>query len=57
MNAGNSAAGSISAEESAVLHPIGKELQLEPDSVNDVRAEFHERLSSVQTVRRLAEGR
>jgi tellurite resistance protein len=51
------ASGSISAEESAVLNQIGKELQLDPDAINDVRAEFHERLSSVQTVRRLAEGR
>jgi hypothetical protein len=51
------ASGTISAEESAVLNQIGKELQLDPDIVNDVRAEFHERLSSVQTVRRLAEGR
>jgi tellurite resistance protein len=51
------ASGTISAEESAVLNQIGKELQLDPDVVNDVRAEFHERLSSVQTVRRLAEGR
>ena len=51
------ASGSISAEESAVLNQIGKELQLDPDTVNDVRGEFHERLSSVQTVRRLAEGR
>ena len=51
------ASGSISAEESAVLNQIGKELQLDPDTVNDVRAEFHERLSSVQIVRRLAEGR
>ena len=51
------ASGSISAEESAVLNQIGKELQLDPDIVNEVRAEFHERLSAVQTVRRLAEGR
>lgn len=51
------ASGSISAEESAVLNQIGKELQLDPDTVNDVRSEFHERLSSVQTVRRIAEGR
>jgi tellurite resistance protein len=51
------ASGSISAEESAVLNQIAKELQLDPDVVNDVRGEFHEQLSSVQTVRRLAEGR
>jgi tellurite resistance protein len=51
------ASGSISAEETAVLNVIAKELSLEPGVVNSIRAEFHERLSSVQTVRRLAEGR
>jgi uncharacterized membrane protein YebE (DUF533 family) len=49
--------GSISAEESAELNQIGKELQLDTDTINDVRAEFHDRLSSVQQVRRIAEGR
>ena len=28
-----------------------------PHTVNEIRAEFHERLSSVQAVRRIAEGR
>lgn len=51
------ASGSISAEETAVLNQIAKELQLDPDIVNEVRSEFHERLTSVQVVRRLAEGR
>jgi tellurite resistance protein len=51
------ASGSISAEESAVINEIAKELGLDPDVVNGIRAEFHERLSAVQTVRRLAEGR
>ena len=50
------ASGTISAEESAVLNQIGNELGLDPDTVNKVRSEFHERLSSVQAVRRLAEG-
>lgn len=49
--------GSISAEESAVVNEIAKELALDGEVVNSIRAEFHERLSSVQTVRRLAEGR
>ena len=53
----SAASGSISAEETAVLNEIAKELSLDPDVVNGIRAEFHERLSSVQTVRRLAEGR
>jgi tellurite resistance protein len=51
------ASGSISAEESAVLNQIGNELALESDVVNAIRGEFHDRLSAVQTVRRLAEGR
>jgi tellurite resistance protein len=50
------ASGSISAEETSVLNEIAKELALAPEVVNGIRAEFHERLSSVQTVRRLAEG-
>jgi tellurite resistance protein len=50
------ASGTISAAESAVLNQIGKELGLDDDAVNAVRAEFHERLSSVQTVRRIAQG-
>ena len=49
--------GSISAEESAEVNQIANELQLDPATVNRVRSEFHELLSSVQTVRRLAEGR
>jgi tellurite resistance protein len=49
--------GSISAEESAEVNQIANELQLDPETVKRVRSEFHELLSSVQTVRRLAEGR
>lgn len=51
------ASGSISAEETAVVNQIAKEFALDPETINEVRAEFHERLSSVQAVRRLAEGR
>jgi tellurite resistance protein len=50
------ASGSISAEESAEVNQIAKELDLDPDAVSTIRAEFHERLSSVQAVRRAAEG-
>lgn len=46
--------GTISAEESAELNQIGKELALDDDIVNGIRAEFHERISAVQEVRRLA---
>ncbi|HET8786203.1 MAG TPA: TerB family tellurite resistance protein [Candidatus Limnocylindrales bacterium] len=49
--------GSISAEESAEVNQIANELQLDAATVNRVRSDFHELLSSVQAVRRLAEGR
>lgn len=50
------ASGSISAEESAAVNQIAKELALDPDVVNGIRSEFHERISAVQEVRRLAGG-
>ncbi|MGZ9160730.1 MAG: TerB family tellurite resistance protein [Candidatus Limnocylindrales bacterium] len=50
------ASGAISAEESAAVNQIAKELALDPDVVNAIRAEFHERISAVQEVRRLAGG-
>jgi tellurite resistance protein len=49
--------GSISAEEAAEVNQIANELHLDADTLNRVRAEFHEQLSSVQAVRRVAEGR
>jgi uncharacterized membrane protein YebE (DUF533 family) len=45
--------GTISAEESAVINQIGKELGLDPATVNKVREEFHDRLSSVQAIRKI----
>lgn len=48
------ASGTISAEESAVVNQIARELDLERDAVNQVRAEFHDRLSAVHAVRRAA---
>jgi tellurite resistance protein len=48
------ASGEISAEESAALNQIASELNLDTDVVSAIRAEFHERLSSVKEVRRLA---
>ena len=50
------ASGSISAEESAAVNQIANELALDPDVVNAIRAEFHERITAVQEVRRLAGG-
>ncbi len=44
--------GTISAEETAVLNQIAGELDIDPDALNVIRAEYHERLSSVQQVRR-----
>jgi hypothetical protein len=44
----------ISAEESSVLNEIGRELDLDPATVNAVRADYHEKLSAVQEVRRVA---
>jgi tellurite resistance protein len=48
------ASGSISAEESATLNQIASELNLDTAVTSSIRAEFHERMSSVQEVRRLA---
>ena len=50
----SAASGSISAEESAEVNQIAKELDLDPDVVSAIRGEFHELLSSVQEVRRIA---
>ena len=48
--------GTISAEENAVVNEIARELDLDPAEVNAVRSAFHERLSAVQEVRRVAGG-
>jgi tellurite resistance protein len=48
------ASGEISAEESSTLNQIASELKLDTDVISSIRAEFHERLSSVREVRRLA---
>ncbi len=50
------ASGSISAEESAAVNQIASELKLDAEVVRSIRAEFHERLSAVHEVRRLAGG-
>ena len=51
------ASGSISAEESAEVNQIAQEMALDPNIVSTIRAEFHERISAVQEVRRIAQGR
>jgi uncharacterized membrane protein YebE (DUF533 family) len=48
------ASGTISAEESAAVNQIANELNLDTSVVTAIRAEFHERLSAVQEVRRAA---
>ena len=50
----SAANGSISAEESTEVNEIAKELDIPAETLNEIRAEFHERLSSVQEVRRIA---
>jgi len=53
----SAASGSISAEETAVLNQIAGELDIDAPAVNRIRAEYHDRLSSVQQVRRVSGGR
>lgn len=48
------ASGTISAEESATLNQIASELKLETAVISAIRSEFHDRLSAVREVRRLA---
>jgi tellurite resistance protein len=50
----SAASGSISAEESAEVNQIANELGLDAAAVSAIRADFRERMSSVQEVRRLA---
>jgi uncharacterized tellurite resistance protein B-like protein len=44
----------ITAEESEVVNQIARELDVERHDLNAVRAEFHENLSAIQEMRRLA---
>ena len=46
--------GSISAEESSIVNEIANELDIDTASLNAVRAQYHDLLSSVQAVRRAA---
>lgn len=48
------ASGSISAEETAVLNQIAGELDIDAPALNGIRAEFHDRLSAVQQLRRIS---
>ncbi len=50
------ASGTISAEETAVLSQIAGELDIDASELNAIRAEYHDRLSAVQQVRRVTRG-
>jgi uncharacterized tellurite resistance protein B-like protein len=47
--------GTISAEETAVLNQIADELDIEDAALNEIRADFHERFSAVQQIRRVTD--
>ncbi len=44
----------ISADESGVFNQIANELDVDREALNRVRAEFHENLSGIQAMRRMA---
>jgi uncharacterized tellurite resistance protein B-like protein len=48
---------SISAEEASVINQIARELGVAAPLLNEVRLEFVERLSAIQAMRRMHEGR
>jgi uncharacterized tellurite resistance protein B-like protein len=48
------ASGTISAEESAVLNQIAGELDIDAAALNRIRAEYHDRLSSVRRLRQIS---
>jgi uncharacterized tellurite resistance protein B-like protein len=50
------ASGTISAEETAVFNQIAGELDIDAAALNAIRAEYHDRLSAVQQVRRVTRG-
>jgi uncharacterized tellurite resistance protein B-like protein len=50
------AGGTISAEETAVINEIAVELDIDDATLNAIRADYHEQLSSVQQIRRVTGG-
>ena len=48
--------GTISAEESAVLKEIADELDIDDTTLNAIRGDYHEQLSSVQAIRKVTQG-
>ena len=49
----DAANGTISAEETAVVNQIARELDIDDATLNAIRAEYHEQLSAVQQIRRV----
>jgi tellurite resistance protein len=47
--------GPISAEETATLNEIAEELDIDQTTLNGIRADYHEQLSSVQQIRRITQ--
>lgn len=45
--------GSISAEENATVNEIAAELDIDQATLNAIRGEYHDQLSSVQQIRRI----
>ena len=52
----SAANGSISAEETATVNEIAAELDIDQATLNAIRADYHEQLSSVQQIRRVTQG-
>ena len=48
--------GTISAEETATVNQIASELDIDDVTLNAIRADYHEQLSSVQQIRRVTGG-
>jgi len=48
--------GTISAEETGAINQIADELDIDEDVLRSIRAEYHEKFSSVQQIRRVTQG-
>jgi uncharacterized tellurite resistance protein B-like protein len=48
--------GTISAEETGTINEIAEELDIDEDVLRSIRAEYHDKFSSVQQVRRVSGG-
>ena len=48
--------GTISAEETGTINEIADELDIDEETLRSIRAEYHEKFSSVQQIRRVTDG-